>query len=45
MDRVISLPICLAGFFSIPDLPENNRSFYLSEDDAELAIETMDGVG
>lgn len=31
MDGVISLPICLAGFFLIPDFPENTRAFYLDE--------------
>lgn len=32
MDGIISLPICIAGFFLIPDLPENTRAFYLTED-------------
>jgi ACS family pantothenate transporter-like MFS transporter len=45
MDGVISLPICLAGFILIPDLPENTRAFYLSEDDAKLARKRMDNVG
>lgn len=31
MDGVISAPICIAGFFLLPDLPENTRAFYLSE--------------
>jgi ACS family pantothenate transporter-like MFS transporter len=30
MDGIISLPICIAGFFFIPDLPENTRAFYLT---------------
>lgn len=29
MDGIISLPICIAGFFLLPDLPENTRAFYL----------------
>jgi ACS family pantothenate transporter-like MFS transporter len=45
MDGVISAPICLAGFFLIPDLPENTRAFYLSTDDANLARKRMDDVG
>jgi MFS transporter, ACS family, pantothenate transporter len=45
MDGVISLPICLAGFFFIPDLPENTRAFYLSVGDAKLARRRMDEVG
>jgi ACS family pantothenate transporter-like MFS transporter len=45
MDGVISLPICLAGFFLIPDLPENTRAFYLNADDAALARKRMNDVG
>lgn len=32
MDGVISLPICIAGYFILPDLPENTKAFYLSEE-------------
>ena len=32
VDGVISLPIALAGYFFIPDVPETSRAFYLSED-------------
>lgn len=45
MDGVISLPICAAGFFMIPDLPENTRAFYLSESDVLLAQKRMADVG
>lgn len=45
MDGVISTPICLAGFFLIPDLPENTRAFYLNKDDATLARNRMNDVG
>ena len=31
MDGIISAPICLAGFFLLPDLPENTRAFYLND--------------
>jgi hypothetical protein len=31
MDGIISLPICFAGYFLIPDLPENTKTFYLNE--------------
>ena len=31
MDGIISLPICIAGYFMLPDLPENTRAFYLNE--------------
>ncbi|KAF3057206.1 Pantothenate transporter liz1 [Daldinia childiae] len=45
MDGIISLPICIAGFFILPDLPENTRAFYLSEDDRAMARERMNKVG
>ncbi|KAI8931058.1 hypothetical protein NX059_012069 [Plenodomus lindquistii] len=45
MDGVISLPICLAGYFLLPDLPENTRAFYLTEDDRALAKDRMAKVG
>jgi ACS family pantothenate transporter-like MFS transporter len=40
MDGVISLPICVAGFFLIPDLPENTRAFYLTENVSYLVTRT-----
>ncbi|KAI8957502.1 MFS general substrate transporter [Daldinia sp. FL1419] len=45
MDGIISLPICIAGFFILPDLPENTRAFYLNEDDRAMARERMEKVG
>ena len=45
MDGVISTPICIAGFFFIPDLPENSRAFYLNEEDKEMARKRMEDVG
>jgi ACS family pantothenate transporter-like MFS transporter len=45
MDGIISLPICLAGYFMIPDLPENTRAFYLTDADAKLARKRMDDIG
>jgi len=45
MDGVISLPICLLGFFLIPDLPENTRAFYLSAEDRLLAVKRMNDIG
>lgn len=45
MDGLISSPICLAGFFLIPDLPENTRAFYLTPDDTMLARKRMDDIG
>lgn len=45
MDGIISAPICLAGFFLIPDSPGDTRAVYLTADDAELAKRRMDDVG
>ncbi|OTA99408.1 hypothetical protein M426DRAFT_67888 [Hypoxylon sp. CI-4A] len=45
MDGIISLPICLAGFFILPDLPENTRAFYLNESDRALAKTRMEKIG
>ncbi|OAL57231.1 major facilitator superfamily transporter [Pyrenochaeta sp. DS3sAY3a] len=45
MDGVISAPICIAGFFLLPDLPENTRAFYLTEADRALAKDRMAKVG
>lgn len=45
MDGIISFPICCAGYFLIPDLPENSRAFYLSGDQLELAQRRMSDVG
>ncbi|KAK1502323.1 major facilitator superfamily transporter [Colletotrichum tamarilloi] len=45
MDGIISLPICIAGYFFLPDLPENTRAFYLTENDRELARRRMESVG
>ncbi len=45
MDGIISAPICLAGYFMMPDLPENCRAFYLNKEDKELARKRMEDVG
>ncbi|KAI1459561.1 MFS general substrate transporter [Annulohypoxylon moriforme] len=45
MDGIISLPICIAGFFILPDFPENTRAFYLNENDRAMAKDRMDKVG
>lgn len=45
MDGIISLPICLAGYFLIPDSPENTRAFYLNGDDRLLARKRMNDAG
>ncbi|KAF9873140.1 hypothetical protein CkaCkLH20_09303 [Colletotrichum karsti] len=41
VDTVISLPIALAGFFLLPDVPEITKAWYLSKDDIALAQKRM----
>ncbi|KAK5729768.1 hypothetical protein LTR17_011634 [Elasticomyces elasticus] len=45
MDGVISTPIAIAGFFLIPDLPENSRAFYLTKDQIAMAQKRMADIG
>ena len=45
MDGLISAPIAIAGFFMYPDLPENTRALYLTQEDRELARKRMRDVG
>ncbi|KAK7740712.1 hypothetical protein SLS53_005180 [Cytospora paraplurivora] len=45
MDGIISTPICLVGFFLIPDLPENTRSLFFNATDTALAKSRMDNIG
>ncbi|KAI1774698.1 MFS general substrate transporter [Hypoxylon cercidicola] len=45
VDGIISVPICIAGFFILPDLPENTRAFYLNERDRNMAKERMEKAG
>lgn len=45
MDGIISAPICLAGFFLIPDQPSNTRAFYLTQEDRELSKKRMSDIG
>lgn len=41
VDGIISLPIALAGYLFIPDLPETTRAFFLSKDDRAFAKKRM----
>ncbi|CAM1510673.1 Fc.00g010080.m01.CDS01 [Cosmosporella sp. VM-42] len=41
IDTVISLPIAVAGFFFLPDVPEITRAFYLTKDEIALAKRRM----
>ncbi|KAJ0160530.1 Pantothenate transporter liz1 [Colletotrichum tanaceti] len=41
MDGVISLPIAIAGFFFLPDVPEITRAWWLTGDDVALAQRRM----
>ena len=41
VDGIISLPIALAGFFVLPDVPEISKPFYLTENEVAFAVERM----
>ncbi|KAK2018025.1 major facilitator superfamily transporter [Colletotrichum eremochloae] len=41
VDTVISLPIAIAGFFFLPDVPEITKAWWLNKDDVALAQKRM----
>lgn len=41
IDGIITLPVAIAGYFVLPDVPEIARPFYLSADEVTLAQERM----
>jgi len=41
VDGIISLPIAVAGYFVLPDLPETTRARYLTEDVCRLFIQCI----
>ncbi|KAL2822478.1 major facilitator superfamily domain-containing protein [Aspergillus granulosus] len=45
IDGVISLPIALAGFFLLPDVPEIANPWYLTEKEVKLAQKRMELEG
>ncbi|KAK9452528.1 major facilitator superfamily domain-containing protein [Dipodascopsis uninucleata] len=45
VDGCISLPIAIAGFFLIPDFPENTRAIYMTERDKIYSIVRMRNIG
>lgn len=45
IDTVISLPIAVAGFFLLPDLPEITRAWYFTKDEIALAKKRMELEG
>ncbi|KAL3420553.1 MFS transporter liz1 [Phlyctema vagabunda] len=45
VDGVISLPVALAGFVFLPDLPETSRAFYLTKEEIVMAKQRMSYEG
>lgn len=41
VDGIISLPIALAGYFILPDVPEISKPFYLTEKEVAFAVKRM----
>lgn len=44
-DGIIGIPICLYGYFAIPDAPRNTKGWYLKPHEKALAIDRMNAVG
>jgi hypothetical protein len=44
IDGVISLPIAIAGFFVLPDVPEISNPWYLTEKVSSLTIQNYDNA-
>ncbi|KAK9464256.1 major facilitator superfamily domain-containing protein [Lipomyces arxii] len=42
---IISFPVGIAGFFAIPDFPNNTRALYLTKENKALAIRRMEEIG
>lgn len=45
IDGVISLPIAVAGYFFLPDVPEISKPFYLSKEEVAFAVKRMELEG
>ncbi|KAK4636155.1 Pantothenate transporter liz1 [Fulvia fulva] len=45
VDGIISLPIALAGYFMLPDHPENTRALYLTPEERAFGRKRMEAVG
>jgi ACS family pantothenate transporter-like MFS transporter len=45
VDGVISLPIALAGYFVLPDVPEISKPFYLTKEEVAFAVKRMEREG
>ncbi|KAB5557843.1 major facilitator superfamily domain-containing protein [Coniochaeta sp. 2T2.1] len=45
VDTIISLPVAIAGFFLIPDVPEITRAWYFSPQEVALARKRMELEG
>ncbi|KAF2809365.1 putative MFS transporter Liz1/Seo1 [Mytilinidion resinicola] len=45
VDGIISLPVAIAGYFVLPDVPEISRPWYLTKQEVALAVKRMDLEG
>ncbi|KAK0386219.1 hypothetical protein NLU13_6056 [Sarocladium strictum] len=44
-DGIIGVPVCIYGYFAIPDAPAASKAAWLKPRDRELAIERMEKLG
>ncbi|KAK9311204.1 major facilitator superfamily domain-containing protein [Lipomyces starkeyi] len=45
IDGIISFPVAVAGFFQVPDFPNNTRAWYLKQHHRDYAVQRMEMVG
>lgn len=45
VDGIISLPIALAGYWILPDVPEISKPFYLTKEEVAFAVKRMELEG
>ena len=41
VDGIITMPIAIAGFFVLPDLPETTRAWFLTTEERKLCVDRM----
>ncbi|RTE84233.1 hypothetical protein BHE90_001316 [Fusarium euwallaceae] len=44
-DGIIGIPVCIYGFFAVPDSPANSRARWLKPEEKAIAIARMERVG
>lgn len=45
IDGIITLPLALLGFFFFPNMPQGNRTWWISEEEHTISIKRMEAIG